>query len=107
MNPMNDDDDIDALLRQSFDGPKPDAGFCDRTMQKLPRRRSISWPLTAGLLVGAILYSLSLFASPLWRAAWQSWRAGAWSGSTFMMLSAMVGMSLLALGWALAEAEDH
>ena len=28
------DDDIDALLRQSFDGPIADVGFCDRVMHQ-------------------------------------------------------------------------
>lgn len=102
------DDDIDALLRQSFDGPIPDAGFCDRVMQQLPRRRrSAAWPLVAGVLVGAGLCSLSLFTSPLWRTAWHGWLVGEWSSSTIIMLSTMAAMSLLALGWTLAEADDH
>lgn len=107
MNPQH-DDDIDALLRQSFDGPVPDAGFCDRVMQQLPpRRRRPAWPLAAGVLAGAVLCSLSLLDSPLWHAAWQGWLAGEWSSSTIIMLSMMAGMSLLALGWSLAEADDH
>jgi len=107
MNPIN-DDDIDALLRRSFDGPTPDAGFSDRVMQQLPaRRRRSAWPLVAGVLVGAVLCSLSLSTTPLWHAAWHGWLAGQWSSSTLIILSAMAGMSLLALGWSLAEAEDH
>ena len=111
MNPMHDpnhDDAIDALLRQSFDGPVPDAGFSDRVMQRLPpRRRRSAWPLVAGVLTGAVLYSLSLSASPLWREAWNGLLAGEWSASTLIMLSTMAAMSLLALGWTLAEADDH
>jgi hypothetical protein len=107
MNPIH-DDDIDALLRQSFDGPVPDAGFCDRVMRQLPpRRRPSAWPLATGVLVGAILCSLSLLGSPLWRAAWHGWLVGQWSSPTVIVLSAMAGMSLLALGWTLAEADDH
>jgi hypothetical protein len=108
MNPIHDNDnDIDALLRQSFDGPTPDAGFSDRVMQHvLPRRRSV-WPLAAGILVGAVLCSLSLYNSPLWHAAWHGLRVGEWSSSTIIMLSTMAGMSLLAVGWTLAEADDH
>jgi hypothetical protein len=107
MNHMH-DDDIDVLLRQSFDGPTSDAGFCDRVMQQLPpRRRPSAWPLAAGVLAGAVLCSLSVFTSPLWRAAWQGWLVGEWSSSTIIMLSAMAGLSLLALGWTLAEADDH
>ncbi len=107
MNTLH-DDDIDALLRKSFDGPVPDDGFCDRVMQKVPpRRRPSAWPLAAGIVVGAVLCSLSLFTSPLWRAAWHGWLVGEWSASTIITLSMMAGMSLLALGWTLAEAGDH
>jgi hypothetical protein len=107
MNPIH-DDDIDALLRQSFDGPALDAGFSDRVMQQLPpRRRPSAWPRAAGVLVGAVLCSLSLFTSPLWRTAWHGWLVGEWSTSTLIMLAMMAGMSLLALGWTLAEADDH
>ena len=107
MNPI-DDDDIDALLRKSFDGPAPDAGFSDRVMRQLPpRRRRSAWPLMAGVLAGAVLCALSLFASPLWSAAWQAWLAGEWSTSTLVTLGAMGAMSLLALCWTLAEADDH
>jgi len=108
MNPTHDDDTIDVLLRQSFDGPTPDAGFSDRVMQQVrPRRRPSPWPLAAGVLIGAVLCSLSLFTSPLWRAAWHGWLAGAWSSSTLSVLATMAGMSLLALVWTLAEADDH
>ena len=106
MNPI--DDDIDVLLRQSFDGPALDAGFCDRVMQQLPpRRRPSVCPLAAGILVGAVLCSLSLHNSLLWRAAWHGWLVGTWSTSTIIMLSTMAGISLLALGWTLAEADEH
>jgi len=102
------DDAIDALLRQSFDGPVPDGGFSDRVMQQLPpRRRASTWPLAAGVLAGAVLCALTVFTSPLWQAAWHGWLAGRWSTSTVVMLSAMAAMSLLALGWTLAEADDH
>jgi hypothetical protein len=43
----------------------------------------------------------------LWRAAWQGWLAGVWSTSTVITLATMAGLSLLALGWTLAEADDH
>lgn len=107
MNPIN-DDDIDALLRKSFDGPLPDAGFCDRVMQQLPPRRHRSArPLLAGVLGGVLLCALSLFASPLWNAAWRGWLVGEWSTSTLIALGMMAAMSLLALAWTLAEADDH
>jgi len=107
MNPVH-DEDIDALLRQSFDGPAPDAGFSDRVMQHVrSRRRVSSWPLVACVFAGVLMCWLSLSGSPLWRAAWQGWFAGVWSASTFVTLAAMAALSLLALGWTLAEADDH
>lgn len=111
MNPEHEqdhDDAIDALLRRSFDGPLPDAGFSDRVMQRLPsRRRRSAWPLVAGVLAGAVLYTLSLSASPLWHEAWQGLLAGEWSASTVIMMATVAAMSLLSLGWTLAEADDH
>jgi hypothetical protein len=107
MNPVH-DEDIDALLRQSFDGPALDAGFSDRVMQHVrPRRRASSWPLVVCVFAGALMCWLSLSGSPLWRAAWQGWLAGVWSSSTIITLAMMAAMSLLALGWTLAEADDH
>ena len=107
MNPIS-DDDIDALLKKSFDGPTPDAGFSDRVMQQLPpRRRRAGWPLVAGVLGGAGLCALSVFASPRWSAAWQGLLVGEWSAATVVTLGAMAAMSLLALGWSLAEADDR
>jgi hypothetical protein len=102
------DDDIDALLRRSFDGPTVDDGFSDRVMQHLPpRRRPSTWTLVAGVLAGTVLCWLSLSASPLWRAAWHGWRVGGGSTSMVIVFSMMAVMSLLALGWTLAEADDH
>lgn len=107
MNPMH-DEDIDALLRQSFDGPVPDAGFSDRVMQRVrPRRRASPWLLAVCVFAGALMCWLSLYDSSLWRAAWQGWLAGKWSASTVVTLATMAGLSLLALGWTLAEADDH
>lgn len=110
MNPVNsiNDDDIDALLRASFDGPAPDNGFCDRVMLQLPpRRRRSAWPLVTGVLVGTGLCAASLFTSPLWSSAWQGWLLGEWSSSSLIALAMTAAMSLLALGWTLAEADDH
>ena len=102
------DDDIDALLRQSFDGPTMDAGFSDRVMRRLPpHRRRFAWPLAMGVLIGAVACALSLVASPLCRDAWQGWIAGEWSAPSLMLLATMAGMALLALGWSFAEAEDR
>ena len=106
MNPIH--DDVDALLRRSVDGPVPDAGFSDRVMQHVrPRPRASAWPLLACVFAGAVMCWLSLKGSPLWRASWQGLLAGEWSTSTIITLAAVAGLALLALGWSLAEADDH
>lgn len=107
MNPIH-EDDIDALLRKSFDGPVPDDGFCDRVMQRVPlRRRAPAWPLAACVIAGIALCWLSLSGSALWRNAWQAWIAGHWSASLVAVLATTAALSLLALGWGLSEAEDR
>jgi len=102
------DDAIDALLRRRFDGPVADDGFCDRVMHRLPpRRRRVAWPLWCGILVGAVACWLSLRVTPLLHAGWRDWLGGELSAPAAMLLLATAGMSLLALGWILAEAEDR
>jgi hypothetical protein len=96
------------LIIWYFDGPAPDAGFSDRVMQHVrPRRRASAWPQVACVFAGALMCWLSLAGSSLWRAAWQGWLAGQWSASTVITLAMLAGLSLLALGWTLAEADDH
>jgi hypothetical protein len=108
MSDPHDDDTIDALLRQQFDGPVPDDGFSARVMQRLPpRRRHVTWPLWAGILVGAGACWSSLLFSPLLRAGWQDWLAGELSMPAFVLLVAMAGMSALAGWWCVAEAGDR
>jgi hypothetical protein len=111
MSPIHDDDmdnEIDALLRQPFDGPVADAGFSDRVMRNVrPIRRAFPWPLVVCVCAGVFMSWLSLSGSPLLRAAWQGWQAGAWSISTVVTLATMTTSSLLALGFGLAEADDH
>ncbi|HEX7814314.1 DUF5056 domain-containing protein [Dyella sp.] len=103
-----DDNDIDALLRQSFEGPVADDGFTDRVMQRLPaRRHRLSWPMLAGVAAGIATCWLSLSSAPLYRAGWTDWLSGHWSSPAIIVWLALSGMSLLALGWVLAEPENR
>jgi hypothetical protein len=107
MNHPN-DDAIDKLLRTQFDGPVPDDGFSERVMQHLPaRRRRIAWPLWAGVLAGIGACWLSLLPSPLLQAGWRDWAGGELSAASVILLLAFAGMSLMALCWSVAEADDH
>jgi len=102
------DDPIEALLRKGFDGPVPDDGFSARVMARLPPRpRRIGWPLWLGIAAGALACWSSLVSSPVLSTGWRAWIAGQLTSSAIIMLLAMVSMSLLALCWSLAEAEDR
>lgn len=102
------DDDLDALLREHLDGPVPDDGFCDHVMDRLPaRRRSHGWPMAAGTFAGMAMCWLSLRSSPIADTGWRDWLVGQMSASAIMLLVSMTGMALLALVWAIAEADER
>ncbi|HEX4080159.1 MAG TPA: hypothetical protein VHX61_14955 [Rhizomicrobium sp.] len=102
------DDMVDALLRETFDGPVADDGFCDRVMRRVPRRRRrVVWPLAAGLFAGTGLCWFCRLSSPLLRLGWRTWPNGEPAASAIAILLTMAAISLLALGWTSAEADDH
>lgn len=102
------DDAIDALLRQQFDGPTADEGFSQQVMAKMPpRRRRIAWPLWSGVLVGTAACWLTLLSSPLLHVGWRDWLSGQWSASTITILLAMLGLATLALAWSVVEADER
>ena len=101
-------DDIDKILLEHFEGPVPDDGFCDRAMLTLPaRRRRHPWPLPLGIAMGGILCWVSLHTAPLVRVGWHDWVSGVPSAPAAILLAAMAGISLLALAWTTAEADDR
>lgn len=100
--------DIDALLREAFDGSVPDDGFTDRLMARVPEcRRSKTWPLIVGVVAGVACCWLNLGSVPVLRFAWREWLSGQWSMPVITLLAVAMGMSLLALVWMLGEAEDR
>lgn len=102
------DDIVDALLRDEFEGPAPDDGFCDRVMNQLPgRRRRRPWPLAVGAIGGMAAYAISLWSAPITNAGFRDWLAGELSASVLTLFIAMMGMAILALVWAIAEADDR
>lgn len=106
MTPDN-DDAIDALLRAGFDGPVADEGFTDRLMRRLPpRRRPVPWLAMAGAGIGLVVGWLSLWPSPVLHAGWSEWLHSRPSTAAFTLLLVVAGMSLLGLGWGLAESDD-
>lgn len=108
---MNDpsDDALDALLREQFDGPVAGDGFAERVMERLPprRRRLRTWPMAAGVAAGMVACWLSLRSVPVINAGWQDWQALELSPSAMTLLLVVSGVSLLALLWALAEADER
>jgi len=108
MNQSSDDDIIETLLRQQFDGPLADDGFAERVMRQLPpRRRRVRWPLWAGLLAGIAMCWLSLLSAPLPSLDWRGWMHGDFSTSAITLIVATAGMALLACLWGIAEADDR
>lgn len=104
-NPSN--EPIESLLRASFDGPVPDAGFSERVMQALPARRNHRrWLLPAGIVAGTFACWVALTPTPLMRVASHDWANGKLSATSVVVLAAVAGMSLLAAWWAMSEADD-
>lgn len=101
------EDDIDALLHKQFKGPIADDGFSDRLMRQLPvRRRRMRWPHWIGMLIGAVACWLSLLSSPLLHLGWRDSVNGQWSTASIAMLLVMLVMAMLALVWAVVEADN-
>lgn len=102
------DDEIEALLRDQFDGPAAPDDFCERVMAQLPAgRRFTIGPVTAGAFTGVVMCWGSLWSAPIARIAWRDWLSGELSASAFVLFSAMMILALLALAWTFAEADDR
>lgn len=107
---MNDEmeDAIDHLLREQFEGPVPDDGFCDHVMTRLSaRRRRNTWPLAAGTFAGLTMCWFSLWFSPITYAGWRDWSSGELSASAIVLAISTMSMSILALVWTITEADDR
>ena len=105
---MNDHQDlsIDTLLRRQFEGPVPDDGFSDRLMQQLPpRRRRRHWQLPTAIAIGLVASILSLSSAPLISQGWQDCIHGQFSVAAIITLLTVVGVSIAASWWALAESD--
>lgn len=102
------DDLLEKLLRDGFEGPVPDDGFSDRLMRRLPpRRRRASGSLAiAGVCIGAIACWLSLRSASVLQAGWTDWLQGQASYAAGSLLLVVAFLSLMSLGWTLAETED-
>lgn len=108
MSHSQEDDALDALLRQQFEGAVPDAGFSDRVMRQLPARpRRRTWPLWSGIAAGMTACALSLASTPLVQLGWRDWLGGEVSAPVIALLFALAGMALLAMCWSLAEADGR
>lgn len=102
------EDALDALLLEQFEGPVPADGFCDRVMRYVPARRGRrAWPFAAGLLAGIAGCWFALLSAPLPRVGWRDWLRGEPSAPAMMVLLSIMGISLLALLWIAAEEGDR
>lgn len=102
------EDVYDAMLREDFEGPVPDGGFCDRVMDRLPaRRRQINWPTVAGTVAGLATCGVSLWSAPIIHMGWRDWLSGDLSASVIGLFISTGSVAILALAWAIAEADDR
>ncbi len=100
--------DIDALLREQFEGPVPANGFCERVMDQLPaRRRRYRWPLAAGIIAGVAMCWFSLWSAQITYTGWRDWLSGELSGPAITLFLSMMCLAILALAWSIAEADDQ
>lgn len=102
------EDALDVLLREQFDGPVADGGFCLSVMEHLPaRRRRKDWPVAVGTLAGAVTCWFSLRSAPIAYTGWQDWLSGDLSASASALFVAIASMAILTLAWTIAEADDR
>jgi predicted lysophospholipase L1 biosynthesis ABC-type transport system permease subunit len=102
------DDHVETLLREQFEGPVADSGFCARVMDVLPHRpRRSLWPVMTGIAAGTAITLLFLLSSPLVQLAMRDWLHGSPSAAALLVLLTMTAISLLALGWTSAEADER
>lgn len=107
MNDQMEDDAIDKLLREQFEGPVPAGDFCDRVMERLPARRPRHrWLLPAGILAGVAMCWFSLWSSPITHIGWRDWLSGELSAPAITLFLSVMCLAILALAWTMAEADD-
>lgn len=98
---------LDKLLRDALGGPVADADFSDRVMRALPRRRRVPWMRMGGVCLGTTACWLALGQATVLRAGLNDWLRHDMSPAAIALLLVMAVMSLLGLGWGLAEAADR
>ena len=105
---MIDDDAIDALLREAFEGPVANDGFCEEVIEHLPAvQRANRWPIASGVLGGFVAVWVSLGSAPILRDGVTDWLSGVPSSSAITLMVSMAGMGMLAVAWAVAEIDNR
>ncbi len=98
------DDELDALLRQAFEGPVADDGFSARVVRALPPRRTRATRLVpAAALGGSVAAWLALSPLPLWREVTSEALAGSLGTASLTFISLLVVLGALGCAWALEE----
>lgn len=97
---------IDALLRDVFDGPVADDGFSVRVMQKIPTQRKThhSYSLIA-FAVGLFALMWQVLSSSVFEKAWHDLAQAQFSITVMVLFAVFFGASLLISAWVLTEAE--
>lgn len=102
------DDDLEILLKEAFEGPVPDNGFCMSVIDQLPARRSrTNWPMVTGVAGGVAMCWFSLASAPIANDGWRDWLSGELSTAALVILISTLTMAILAIAWTIAEADDR
>lgn len=98
------DAQIDDLLRHDFDAVTDD-DFSKRVMQSLPQRpANRAWIMPVACSAGALFAWASLSRAPIWQIALDQWLSGN-AGAAILIASASgLVAGVLALGWAVEQA---
>ena len=98
------DEQLDDLLRRSFNAAVPDDGFSSQVMRALPARsHGPEWLLPVAVLLGVLLAWLALSPSPLWQQAAREWLSANLHASSMLVCALMLGSGLLSCVWAMEE----
>lgn len=97
---------VDELLRDFYESPVADDGFCDRVMQKIPaQRKSNHIYLVIGFVVGMLVLLWQMVSIPLFQNGWHDLAQGQFSISVLILCALLFGVSLSVSAWVLTEPE--
>jgi hypothetical protein len=97
---------VDELLRELYEAPVADDGFCDRVMQKIPKRRKTNYVyLAVAFAVGMLAFLWQIGSTSLFQQGWHDLAQGQFSFAVMLVCVVFFGVSLSVSAWLLTEPE--